>query len=254
MNLNALDEPQVVDSRLLFDFTTLTAQSLEEWHYVPWGEAVNRAHLTKDAKRGAKIVFPQKDYAHGAYPAPNVVFDFKEPQNWSKYNFLVVKLFNPMDENMPLWIDIYSTDNPDGAAIFNKIPAGEYELRIPLSRYINFRRPLNIKQVNRFCFIQRDIQRDIPFFIHSVRLEAVRAPEQRYDFPGLAAWQFTTDKTRAKRGFQAVTAPDAMWSGAPVTIKDNPYLCRFGKKFDPIWWSSASGIGKSDMTMTAPDG
>lgn len=246
-------KPETADRKVLFDFMKSTEEisaMVQQWKTIEWTVGKNnRPVFEPHPEGGVRLELQPKNFNTGEYEAPNVQFDFDTPQDWSHYNFLVIRLLNPTSETNYLRVDLYCPENY--AVQVCPIPPGDwYDLRIPMSRFVNYRNPLNPHKVTAIALLQRDLTRLIPFRIASICLEEVVPPLQRTEFPGLQAWFFPGNDTISKTGFHTISADDPKWeSGKAEITTDSDFA---SASWDALWKGHATGKELTILKLPVP--
>lgn len=237
----------------LFDF--VKSPNIKGWASQSWVKGKpNAPRVGFDKQRGLYLTFPQENVTDSSYSAPNLYYQWKQPRDWSAYNFLAVDIYNPSGESDRMEIDL-STDNGKARVSHHKIfvPARQQiQLRIPLSVYQSWKAsPANLEKVKKITLIRRAPPRELNFYIRSIKLLKLETPERQYQFEGLKAWQFGGKNRIVKEGFEMITPDSPFWSPGSYTAVDAPSP----DNADCLWNSMITGRTAAEISLpVAEDG
>ncbi len=243
----ATAEVKELKSHTLFNFTGGKAdENIAGWKTHMWHEH-NTTSFKYAGERGARLTFP-KGVGNSA---PNVFFQWNPPADWSEYNFLELDLYNPSNEVDILQIDL-RTDNAKARVSHHSVhvpPKKDVKIKIPFNVYRNWApSPANFEKVRVLSLIRRIPPRELNFYIKSIRLLSLEAPERRFEFDGLAAYQFGAAGQTPKDGFQLIPPDSPLWSGAERTVD----TVKTG--YDTLWDTMTTGTGPAELSLPAKPG
>ena len=246
-------ENNTVSSVTLFDF--VQSPNINGWTTQEWIKGKNNTPGVKfDKLRGLHLIFPQENVTERTFRAPNINYRWQKAQDWSEYNFLVVDIYNPSGESDRIDIDLV-TENGTREVSHHKIfvpSKQQIQFKIPLSVYQSWKlSPANLKKVRQINLIRRAPPRELNFYIRSIKLLKLSAPERQYQFDGLKAWQFGSKKRALKQGFEMITPDSPFWSqGERIAVETLP-----PENADCLWNSIIAGSTPAEITLpVAEDG
>lgn len=247
MSFLGYGKDNTVSSVTLFDF--VQNPNVDGWTSQEWIKGkINTPRIQFDKERGLHLTFPQENVNDRSFRAPNINYRWQKAQDWSKFNFLVVDIYNPSGESDRMDIDLV-TENGTREVSHHKIfvpSQQQIQLKIPLSSYQSWKlSPANLKKVRQLNLIRRAPPRELNFYIRSIKLLKLNAPERKYQFDGLKAWQFGSKKRVLKEGFEMITPDSPFWSqGKRIAVETRP-----PENADCLWNSIIAGKEPAEISL-----